>query len=253
MYRVNKERLELMRYFCEVGDNMERRYEYGSEFEYELHTYEEKVKFAKYQVESQLNSAILRKKGEDFELRIYGGIFLIMLILFPLSVLFTMSGGVLAVLGAVMIIILIACFIFVMPVCLYKTIKGMILWIVNRQKFLGSFILKYYDIPTSGNEIYNCRTWQNKYQLMLDDIERWKEEMKCGEMSFTKEQIRDKFHEINLNPRIRVATEQNGEVLGLTKRVTIYLLLIIYFFLISFLRNFFGEMYDQMVELFRAI
>lgn len=232
---------------------MNQRYQYRSEFEYELHTYEEKISFAKYQVQSQLNSAIIRKKQEEFELKLYGGILLAMLILFPVAFLFAMAGGLLAFLGAVIIILLIALFIFVMPVCVYKTTKGIILWIINRQMFLGKWIMERYEIPTCGNEIYNCQVWLGKYKLILEDIERWKEEMKEGEMTFSEEQIRNKFHQINLEPKIQVATEQDGQVLSLTRRVTIYLLIIIYSFIIGILRNFFGEINNTIEELFRAI
>lgn len=232
---------------------MKHRYQYSSELEYELHTYEEKINFAKYQVESQLNSAILRKKQEDFELKLYGGVLLIMIALVPVAIIFAVSDGVLVVLGVIIIFILIVFFIFIMPVCIYKSIKGILLWIVNRQKFLGKWIMERYEIPTCGNEIYNCQIWLGKYKMMLEDIERWKEEIKEGKLLYTEEQIQNKFHQIDLEPQIQVATEQNGEVLGLTKRVTIYLLILIYSFIIGVLRNLFGEIYNSMVELFRAI
>lgn len=155
---------------------MGNRYEYASAFEYELHAYEEKINFAKYKVESQLKSAILRKKEEEFELKLYGGIFLAMLILFPIDFVLTMAGGIFAILGGVTMIVLVFLFIFIMPVCIYKIIKGILLWSINRQNTLGKWLMERYAITNCGAEIYTCQFWIGKYRLLLEDIERWKEE-----------------------------------------------------------------------------
>ena len=52
---------------------MINRYEYASELEYQLHIYEDKVDFAKCQILIQLRSAMVRKREEEFELKMYEG------------------------------------------------------------------------------------------------------------------------------------------------------------------------------------
>ena len=43
------------------------QYEYSSEFDYRMNSYEERIEFAKYQVKSQLGDAYKRKMEEERE------------------------------------------------------------------------------------------------------------------------------------------------------------------------------------------
>lgn len=208
---------------------MDSRYEYATELEYQLHTYEDKIKFAKYQVESQLDKALMRKKDEEFELKLYGGVLLFIVLLLPLS--FIMSLGMwnfLALLGVPLLFIAIAGWIFAMPVCVYKVIKGTLLYSINRQNKLGQWLMKKYGIPFCNTEINTCQTYLNKYKVLLENIEHWREKSGEGQMEFSGEQILEQLKAVELDPRIEIATMRWGNMMRFIRRTTIIAMAVIY-------------------------
>lgn len=208
---------------------MDSRYQYATELEYQLHTYEDKIKFAKYKVESQRNKAVMRKRDEEFELKLYAGILLFMVILLPLS--FIMSLGrwnVLALIGVPLLFIAIAGWIFAMPICVYKMIKGTILYSINQRNKLGEWFFRRYEIPFVNTEINACQIYINKYQVLLENIEKWKAEIGEGQLEFPEEQILRQLEQVELEPQIDVATMRWGKMMKFVRRVTIIGMVVIY-------------------------
>lgn len=208
---------------------MDSRYQYATELEYQLHTYEDKIKFAKYKVESQLDKAVNRKKDEEFELKLYSGLLLFMVLLLPFS--FIMSLGkwnFLALIGVPILFIAIAGWVFAMPVCVYKMVKGTILYSINQRNKLGEWFLKHYEIPFCNTEIHACQLYANKYQVLLENIERWKEEIGEGRLEFSEEQILKQLEQVELEPQIEIATMRWGKMMGFVRRMTIIGMVVIY-------------------------
>ncbi len=235
---------------------MINRYEYASELEYQLHIYEDKVDFAKCQILIQLRSAMVRKREEEFELKMYGGIFLAIEFLIAFS--FTMSLGLwnfLALIGVPILFIGIAGWVFVRPICVYKVVKGVILFSVNRQNTLGEWLMERYEIPTCGNEINTCQLYLNKYNLYLENIEQWKTQIAEKKPGFSEEQIMEQLKRIDkeLKPEIGVATIRDGNLKKVLKRITIVGTVIVYGLILLSEFKMYLKVLDTIEYLFRQV
>jgi hypothetical protein len=248
------------------------RYQYDSTLEYELNSYEEKIEFAKYQMESQINFACARRKEEIFEQKLYGGILMGMLLMLPLSILLTMANGPksaylgffgvaigfgpLAIIGALLLIILAFLYILMLPVCIYKTIKGIILTNMDRQSALGEWIMNKFSLSCCRQEIQTCQIYLNKYQLMLENISQWKREIAEGEegnLSFSEVQIMERLHQLELNPQIKIASTQSDVFKKLLCYIAIPCMFFIYICLFLIIGKAGEIFHNAMTELFRSI
>lgn len=235
---------------------MINRYEYASELEYKLHIYEDKVEFAKSRIIIQLRSAIVRKKEEEFELKMYVGIFLAIEFLIALGI--TMSIGFLnflSLIGVPILFVGIAGWVFVRPVCVYKIVKGIILYSINRQNRLGEWLMKKYEIPTCGSEINACQLYLNKYKLYLESIQQWKDQaseegLVLSEGEITKQLTR---MEMELEPEIGVATVMGGNLKKLMKRITTSGTVIVYAMILLSEFMLYLKVLDTIEKLFHAI
>lgn len=245
------------------------RYQYSSILEYELNSYEEKIGFAKYQIESQIKHACIRRKEEIFEQKLYGGLLAGMLLMLPISIMLTMANGPksahlviggaaigvgpLAIIGALLFIVLVFLYVFIFPVCIYKTIRGIILTNIDRQSALGEWISNKFALNSCRREICACQIYLNKYQLMLENISQWKQELTEGSLNFSETQIRERLYQLELNPQIKIANIQSDEFKKMLRCITLPCMLIVYIGLVLVCREVFGNIYDTMVELFRSI
>lgn len=235
---------------------MINRYEFDSELEYQLHIYEDKVGFARYQILLQLRSAIIRKKEEEFELKMYAAALLGIELLIAFS--FTMSLGyfnILALIGVPILFIGIAGWLFARPICVYKVVKGVILYSLNRQNFLGKLLMDLYEIPTCGAEINACQLYLNKYNLYLGNIKHWKTQVEEGRQDFSEEQIMEhlKRMEKELHPQIGVATIRDGNLKTALKRATIVSTVIVYGLILLSELKIYMKVLDTIEYLFRQI
>lgn len=235
---------------------MINRYEYATELEYQLHIHEDKVEFARCQILIQLRSAVVRKREEDFELKMYTGIFLAIEFLIAFS--FTMSLGLwnfLALIGVPLLFIGMAGWLFVRPVCVYKIVKGIILRSIDSQNRLGEWMMKRYKIPTCGAEINACQLYLNKYNLYLQDIKQWNSQIAEGGLELSEEQVMERLRgmERELEPEIGVATVMEGNLKKFLKRVTMAGTLIVYGILLLLEFRMFLAVLDTIEKLFRQI
>lgn len=235
---------------------MINRYEYASELEYKLHIYEDKVEFAKSRIIIQLRSAIVRKKEEEFELKMYVGIFLAIEFLIALGI--TMSIGFLnflSLIGVPSLFVGIAGWVFVRPVCVYKIVKGIILYSINRQNRLGEWLMKKYEIPTCGSEINACQLYLNKYKLYLESIQQWKDQASEGGLVLSEGEITKQLTRMGmeLEPEIGVATVMGGNLKKLMKRITTSGTVIVYAMILLSEFMLYMKVLDTIEKLFHAI
>lgn len=235
---------------------MINRYEYASELEYKLHIYEDKVEFAKSRIIIQLRSAIVRKKEEEFELKMYVGIFLAIEFLIALGI--TMSIGFLnflSLIGVPILFVGIAGWVFVRPVCVYKIVKGIILYSINRQNRLGEWLMKKYEIPTCGSEINACQLYLNKYKLYLESIQQWKDQASEGGLVLSEGEIIKQLTRMGmeLEPEIGVATVMGGNLKKLMKRITTSGTVIVYAMILLSEFMLYMKVLDTIEKLFHAI
>lgn len=235
---------------------MINRYEYASELEYKLHIYEDKVEFAKSRIIIQLRSAIVRKKEEEFELKMYVGIFLAIEFLIALGI--TLSIGFLnflSLIGVPILFVGIAGWVFVRPVCVYKIVKGIILYSINRQNRLGEWLMKKYEIPTCGSEINACQLYLNKYKLYLESIQQWKDQASEGGLVLSEGEITKQLTRMGmeLEPEIGVATVMGGNLKKLMKRITTSGTVIVYAMILLSEFMLYMKVLDTIEKLFHAI
>lgn len=235
---------------------MINRYEYATELEYQLHICEDKVEFAKYQIVIQLRSAMVRKREEEFELKMYAGIFLAIEFLLAFS--FTMSLGYLnflAIIGVPLLFVGIAGWLFVRPICVYKIVKGIMLYSINHQNRLGEWLMNRYEIPTCGAEISTCQLYLNKYNLYLENIEQWKTKIAEDNLEISEEQVMEQIKrmEKELNPEIGVATIMDGRLKKLVKKIVMTGTVIVYALLLLLEFRVYLVVLDTIEKLFRQI
>lgn len=194
----------------EIGINSS--FAYRSEEEYFLENSIEKVEFAKYQVSRQLESAVSRQKEHAVEVKIFAGILLMLIVLCNLALAMVVGSGtaVLVLIGALITILCRIAYIFVMPICLFKIIKGTIILCINKQNAIGVWAAKHFSLPLYSDEIQSCQKYLEKYRILLEDLENCRESLEAGN-SFNKALIEDQMSSIELEPQIRVVNPNYGK------------------------------------------
>jgi len=194
----------------EIGINSS--FAYRSEEEYFLENCIKKVEFAKYQVSRQLESAVSRQKEHAIEVKIFAGILLALIVVCNLALAMVDSGAVVLVLiGALITILCRIVYIFVMPICLFKIIKGTIILCINKQNAIGIWAAGHFSLPLYSDEIQSCQKYLEKYRIFLEDLENCRESLENGN-PFNKDFIEDQMSSIELEPQIRVVNPNYGKL-----------------------------------------
>lgn len=184
---------------------------YQSEEEYFLNHCIQKVEFARYQVSRQLESAINRKKEQSFELKLFVGILAAFILFYNMALAMTAAGGVLSYIGAVTVMLCYIAYLIVMPVCVFKIVKSILILVVNRQGRVGAWIARRYSLPLYHTEIQSCRTYLEKYRILLEDLENCKDKLGEEETSWT-DFIKERMESTDLEPQIEVVSLNYGKL-----------------------------------------
>lgn len=203
------------------------KFEYNSEEAYLLNMYSEKLAFANYQISRQLDSAIERQKDVKTEIKLFGGALAAILLSFPAAILVTMAGGILSVIGAVYIFFWIILFWLVCPLCVFRLSKGTVILSINKQNAVGRWLCDRFSIPVYTSEIQNCRKYQRKYELILEDLEKWKEDLAEGN-PVDRSLIEKRMEGVQLEPEIMVTRQDYGVLRRFSMIISIMVTVIIY-------------------------
>ncbi len=194
----------------EIGINSS--FAYGSEEEYFLENSIKKVEFAKYQVSRQLESAVSRQKEHVFEVKIFAGILLALIVLYNMAFAMVGSGAdALVHIGTLTAILCMIPYTVVMPICLFKTIKGTIILCINKQNAIGIWAAGHFSLPLYSDEIQSCQKYLEKYRILLEDLGKCRESLENGN-PFNKALIEDQMSSIELEPQIRVGYPDYGKL-----------------------------------------
>ncbi len=202
---------------------MSAGYEYRSEFDYKLHSYEERLTFAKFQVKSQLRDAYKRRIEENREGKAWGGLMIVILVCLFLSVLMANSRSILVLPGVLLLFASVAAVLFVMPVCIYKVVKCILMWAINKENKLGKWLAEKCEIPTQRSEIAECQTLLNRYNLLSEDLERFREEYAEGRLSLTEREIYARYDNVDYTPGIAVISENCEKLMKFIRILTVIL------------------------------
>lgn len=202
--------------------NQEIKFEYSSEEEYLINKSIEQVEFANYQVSRQLESILERIKDQKFEVKLFIGIFIIINIAYYLS-----SEIGLPIIGSVLNYFCSLAFIIGLPICLYKVLKGIIILSTSKQNAIGKWVVEAFSLPALSSEIQSCQIYMQKYKLILEDLELWKDSLADG-IPVDKTAIENRMKDVNLNPKISVVSHNFGKLKRFSTLVAIVLSVIIY-------------------------
>lgn len=198
------------------------RYKYDNDIGYWLDYYEERISFALTEVEMQRKHAKERKREQEFELRLFAGIMLGIVVLLPISLALPMSGVLpLMIIGGILVIIEIFAIAIVMPICIYKVIKGIISKLINdKDSALGDWLVQRYHVPRLTGEIQACQIYVGRYKEHLANIVSWREMLGQGSSDMDVAEIKNRMEKVNLDPQIETATKNHYRLKKLINRTT---------------------------------
>lgn len=200
---------------------MKPRFEYQSELDYKLHIYEEKLDFAKYQIKSQLKDAYKRRREETYELKLWSGILAGILLCFILSVFMSNSVSILVLPGVLLMFASVAAIYLMLPFCVYNIVKDVFLWSINKENKLGKWLVEKCEIPTQRAEIKELQEYLNRYNILTEDLERYREDIRDGVFDVDEAEIYRRFETVNYKPEIVVVSKYSEKLKKLVKRVSI--------------------------------
>ena len=154
--------------------NQETKFTYDSEEEYLISRSIEQVKFADFQISRQLESVNARIKDLKFEVKLFIGILMGTIIIGNLFFAMVISGGAFTVIGLFLSRICSTLYLVILPVCLYKVLKAMIILSTNKKNNKESWAVRTFSITAFSTEIKECQVYKELYRSILDDLESWK-------------------------------------------------------------------------------
>lgn len=208
--------------------NQETKFTYDSEEEYLISRSIEQVKFADFQISRQLESVNARIKDLKFEVKLFIGILMGTIIIGNLFFAMVISGGAFTVIGLFLSRICSTLYLVILPVCLYKVLKAMIILSTNKKNNKESWAVKTFSITAFSTEIKECQVYKELYRSILDDLESWKSNL-AENIPVDKKIIEDRMRDINLDPKIPVTFYNSGKL----KRFSMFIAIVVSFILLK--------------------
>lgn len=208
--------------------NQETKFTYDSEEEYLISRSIEQVKFADFQISRQLESVNVRIKDLKFEVKLFIGILMGTIIIGNLFFAMVISGGAFTVIGLFLSRICSTLYLVILPVCLYKVLKAMIILSTNKKNNKESWVVRTFSITAFSTEIKECQVYKELYRSILDDLESWKSNL-AENIPVDKKIIEDRMRDINLDPKIPVTFYNSGKL----KRFSMFIAIVVSFILLK--------------------
>ena len=231
------------------------RYKYEDGAAYWLDHYEDKIGYALTEVEAQLKHAQERKREQDFDLKLFGGIFIGIFALLPILLAMPMSGVLpLMILGGVLVIIEIFAIAIVIPVCIYKIINSIVSKLVNdKDSVIGGWLVQRYNVPRLTGEIQACQIYVGRYKEHLANIASWREMLENGSFDMDVEEIKNRMEKVNLDPQIETASKNHYRLKRLINRITIAVAIVIFAILIALLVKGYVAYYNWFLSFWESV
>lgn len=208
--------------------NQETKFTYDSEEEYLISRSIEQVKFADFQISRQIESVNARIKDLKFEVKLFIGILMGTIIIGNLFFAMIISGGAFTVIGLFLSRICSTLYLVILPVCLYKVLKAMIILSTNKKNNKESWAVRTFSITAFSTEIKECQVYKELYRSILDDLESWKSNL-AENIPVDKKVIEDRMRDINLDPKIPVTFYNSGKL----KRFSMFIAIVVSFILLK--------------------
>ncbi|MBE5881370.1 MAG: hypothetical protein E7289_03505 [Lachnospiraceae bacterium] len=230
-------------------------YKYDNQIKYWLDHYQEQLEYALTKMLMQLKNAKERKKEQEFELKLYTIVLITMFVILPIALAMPMTRVFpLVILGGVLVAIEAYAFGVIMPICIYKIIKGLVRKAINdKENALGDWIVQRYHVPRLTGEIQACQIYVGRYKEQLANIASWKEMLEQGTFDMEESEIKNRMEKVNLDPEIEIASENNYKLKHMIQRITILLAIIIFSLLIFILVKGYMGYYNTFLEMWRQV
>lgn len=230
-------------------------YKYDDNAAYWLDHYEDKIGYALAEVEAQLKHAQKRKGEQDFELKLFGGIFIGIFALLPILLAMPMSGVLpLMIIGGILIIVEILAIAIVIPVCIYKIINGVVGKLVNdKDSVIGGWLVQRYNVPRLTGEIQACQIYVGRYKEHLANIASWREMLEEGSFDMDAEEIKNRMEKVNLDPQIEAASKNHYRLKRLINRITIAVAIVIFAILITLVVKGYVAYYNWFLSFWESV
>lgn len=230
-------------------------YKYDSKITYWLDYYEERTEFALTEMESHLKYAQKRKDEQEFELKLFGGILLGIILFLPISLALPMSGVFpLVILGGVLVLIEIFAIVFVIPICIYKIIRSFVSKVINdKDNSLGDWLVQRYHVPRLTAEIQACQTYVGRYKEQLANIASWREMLEQGSFEMEETELKNHMEKINLDPKIETASENSYDLKRLITRTTIAIVAVVFVILLALIFKGYMSYYNWFLSFWKNV
>lgn len=202
---------------------------YDTKIEYWLDYYEGRINLSLSQVNMQLRSAQERKRSQEFEFKLYLYIMLAVLVMLPVSFALGMSGMPLMILGGILMLAEIFAIVFVIPLCIYKLVKGMVCRVINdKDNSLGDYIVQKYHVPRLSGEIMACQIHIGRYKEYVSEISDWRELLHKGTFEMDENELRERMEKIDFEPKIEISSDNNYKLRHLIQKITISIIVVVF-------------------------
>lgn len=229
------------------------KYQYDSEEEYLVNHYTDKTLFAKYNMERQLLSATTRQKDLEFELKLFGGAWAAMILLLPIGAIMCIASFILAVMGgALLVVACIFALIVLLPYCIYKTCRALLVLGINKQNAIGQWAVKKFSLTVYKSEVQQCQEYSQRYTLLLEDLSEWKEALSRGE-PVDAGAISKRVSGIDFDPEIKVTNPNSGELKQFSRKISIVVSIITYILLFLAGKAIYMAIFREWLYMFQQV
>ena len=230
-------------------------YKYDDKVSYWLDYYEGKIGYALAEVEAQLKYAQERKTELDFEMKLFGGIFLGVFGLLPIILALPMTGILpLMIIGGVLVIVEILAIAIVIPVCIYKLINCIVRKLVNdKDSEIGNWLVQRYNVPRLTGEIQACQIYVGRYKEHLANIASWRKMHEQGSLDIDDTEIKNRMEKVDLNPKIEAATKNHYRLKRLINRITIAVAAVIFAIIIMLVLKGYFAYYHWFLSFWESV
>lgn len=227
---------------------------YDSTIEYWLDYYEERINLSLSRINMQLRSAQERKRSQEFEFKLYLYIMIAVLVMLPVSFACGMAGLPLAIIGCILVIAEMLAIVFVVPLCIYKLVKGMVCRIINdKDNSLGDYIAQKYQVPRLTGEIMACQVHIGRYKEYMSRISDWREMLHGGTFEMGENELKERMEKIDYEPKIEISSDNNYKLRHLIKKITISLLIVVFGILFWLGANGYISYYLFFLDVWRSV
>lgn len=228
-------------------------YRYESKEHYLVSHYRGELEFAKTQLERQLETLTVREAEHSFDMKIFGGLFIVSILLLPLMFVLSICGVTFpGIVGALLLICNVAFQLYAFPVCVYRMLRAFVMMQMNKKTKLSLWIARKWNIPLFVLEREQCERQLKRIEMFLHDIDEYEEDVKLLEdVSF--EPIRQRIDMADIHEKVGVTNPRYGRLNDVIRIPAVLLTILAYVGIGYVYFRIYMVIYKELVFLFQQI